>query len=290
MLIVIANNVIAGLFLGGVLAVTALGLSLVLGVMRLVNLAHGEFLVLGAYLGLFLVTNFSIDPLLGLPLVAAVVGISAYPVQKFLISPIAEKGLEGPLMTTFGLSIILQNVFVIAFSGDTRSISASYAIAPLNFATLTVPRIYVIGFAIALIAFSLVHWLVTRTSFGRDLRASATDSAAAEVMGIEIRSLHAATFALGAGCAAVGGVLIGLIFSFTPSIGGAYLLVDFTIIVLGGLGNIWGTLIAGIAVGVLQGFGGAILGDGYRDLVGLVLFLIVLAIRPSGILSSSRLA
>ncbi|NVO06246.1 MAG: branched-chain amino acid ABC transporter permease, partial [Rhodoferax sp.] len=123
------------------------------------------------------------------------------------------------------------------------------------------------------------------TAFGRELRASSADPGAAATLGVDVRRVHAITFSMGAACAAMGGVLIGTAFSFTPSTGATYLLISFAIVVLGGVGNIFGTLVAGIAMGVLQSIGAVILGDGYRDLVGLVLFLLALALRPGGIVS-----
>jgi branched-chain amino acid transport system permease protein len=282
---VIASTLASGLFLGGIYALTALGLSLVLGVMRLVNLAHGEFLILGAYTGMFLLQRTGMDPLAGLLLIGLIVGLLAYPIHRFLLTPLAGKGPEAPMMTTFGISIIAQNLFILLFSADTRSIERDYATASLTIGPMTVAWIYVIGFAISVAAIVLVHLLVSRTGFGRDLRASAVDPFAAAIIGVDVQGIHAATFALGAACAGIGGVLIGIAFSFTPSSGATYLLTNFAVVVLGGMGNVMGTLVGGVALGLMQSLGGIVLGDGYRDLVGMVLFLIVLAVRPTGLLA-----
>jgi branched-chain amino acid transport system permease protein len=133
-----------------------------------------------------------------------------------------------------------------------------------------------------------VHWLISRTRFGRDLRASAADAQAAETLGVDVKRVQMATFALGAACAGVGGTLIGAAFQFGPSSGGAYLLNSLAIVVLGGLGNVLGTLVGGLVLGFLQSIGGLTLGDGYRDLVGMALFLLVLAFRPDGFLARGR--
>lgn len=283
--VVVASSLASGLLLGGMLALTALGLSIALGVMRLVNLAHGELLVGGAYLGWFALQQFGIDPIAGLLLVGLAMAALALPLQRLLIAPLAGKGMEAPMMTMFGLSIIVQNLLLLAFSADTRTIDAPYAARPVTLGPITVSQIYLIGFGVSVLLVLAVHLLVTRTAFGRELRASAGDAAAAAVMGVDVRRVHALTFALGAACAAMGGVLIGTAFSFTPSTGGNYLLISFAIVVLGGVGNIFGTLVAGIAMGLLQSLGAVVFGDGYRDLVGLVLFLLVLALRPEGITS-----
>jgi branched-chain amino acid transport system permease protein len=280
---VVVSSLTSGFLLGGILALIALGLSISLGVMRLVNLAHGELLVCGAYLSYFLLSYVGIDPILGLLLVGAIMAAIALPFQRLLIAPLAGKGMEAPMMTMFGVSIILQNVLLLAFSADTRAIEAPYAARPLSIGPITVSEIYVIGFVVSVVLVGCVHLLVTRTAFGRELRASSADATAASVMGVDVKRVHALTFALGAACAAMGGVLIGTAFSFTPSTGATYLLISFAVVVLGGVGNIFGTLIAGIAMGLLQSLGAVVLGDGYRDLVGLVLFLLALALRPQGI-------
>jgi branched-chain amino acid transport system permease protein len=285
---VASSTIVSGILLGGMLGLTALGLSIVLGVMRLVNLAHGELLVFGAYVGLFFFQYTGVDPLLGLPAIALFVAALSLPLYRFLLQPLANRGAEAQMMTMFAISIILQNVFVLAFSADTRSISVSYAALPLTVGPVTVPLVYLIGFAISVVAILAVHWLVSRTGFGRDLRASAADPEAATALGVDVNRVQMLTFALGVACAGVGGVLIGAAFQFGPSSGAAYLLNSLAIVVLGGLGNVLGTLAGGVTLGALQSLGGLTLGDGYRDLVGMALFLAVLAFRPEGVVGGRR--
>ena len=283
---VIANSLVSGFLLGGMLALTALGLSIALGVMRLVNLAHGELLVGGSYLGYFLLQQTGIDPIAGLLLVGAAMALLALPFQRLLIAPLAGKGMEAPMITMFGVSVILQNLYLLAFRADTRAIDTPYAARAVHLGPVTVAEIYVIGFMVSVVLVMLVHLLVSRTAFGRELRASASDAGAAGAMGVDVKRVHMLTFALGAACAAMGGVLLGTAFSFTPGSGGTYLLISFAVVVLGGIGNIFGTLVAGIVLGLLQSLGAVLFGDGYRDLVGLVLFLLALALRPNGIVRS----
>jgi branched-chain amino acid transport system permease protein len=285
---VASSTIAAGVLLGGMLGLTALGLSIVLGVMRLVNLAHGDFLVVGAYAGLFFLQYSGVDPLLGLPLIALFMAALAAPLYWLLLQPLADRGPEAQMMTMFAVSIILENAFVLAFSADTRSIARDYATLPLTIGPITTPLIYLIGFGISCVCILAVHWLVSRTAFGRDLRASAVDAGAAATLGVNVRRVQMLTFALGAACAAVGGTLIGAAFQFSPSSGGAYLLNSLAVVVLGGLGNVLGALVGGIALGVLQSLGGLAFGDGYRDLVGMALFLLVLAFRPEGVLARGR--
>jgi branched-chain amino acid transport system permease protein len=280
-----ASTLATGVLLGGMLALAALGLSLVLGVLRLVNLAHGELLLLGAYGGFFLLALTAIDPLLALPLIALATALLAAPLYRYLLQPLMGRGAEAPMMTTFGVSVALQNLFLLFFQADTRSIETRYSSAALSLGPVTVPWIYVAGFAIAALISALLHWLVARSAFGRDLRASAEDPRTAAVMGVPVARVRLLTFMLGAGCAGAGGTLMALAFSFTPASGAAYLLDSFAVVILGGLGNVLGTFVAGIVLGVLQAAGALVLGDGYRDLVALALFLIVLAVRPQGLLA-----
>ncbi len=285
---VIAGNAISGLLLGGMFALSALGLSLVLGVLRLVNLAHGVFLVVGAYAGFYWLHITGIDPLVGLPVIALTAVLVAAPVYRLLIHPVMGRTAEAPMMTTFGIAVILENLFVLVFSADTRSIETSYSTAALTFLGVTVPRIYLIGFVISLAVILGVHGLLERSAFGRDLRACAQDPVAAATVGVNVTRAQIVTFALGAACTGVGGTLTGLAFAFTPTSGPGYLLNSFAVVVLGGLGDVLGTLIAGIAIGVLQSLGGMVFGDGYRDLVALVIFLLVLVVRPQGLAPSRR--
>jgi branched-chain amino acid transport system permease protein len=284
----LATAIVTGILLGGLFAVTALGLSLVFGVMRLINLVHGELVILGAYLAFEISTHTSIDPLVSLIAVVPAVIVLAYPIQRVLLTPVMRKGAEPALLTTFGLSIIAQNVFILIFSGDTRSLNAAYATSPLSFAGLQVPTIYVISFGFAVVLCGGAHLVLRRTAAGRAVRASAEDAEAAEVMGIDIRRVYAAIYALAAACAAVGGVLAGLTFSFDPSSGTTYLLTGFAVVVLGGLGNVKGTFYGGLLLGVIESVGASFFGDGYRDFIGFVAFLIILGVRPQGLFGRTR--
>jgi len=280
-----AGSLLSGLLLGAMLSLTALGLSITLGVMRLVNLAHGEMLIAGAYLSFYLLQYAGVAPLPGLPLVALVLALLAWPVYRWLVTPLQGKGPEASMMTMFGVSIILQSLFLLVFSADSRSVDSPLAVVPFSLGAISIPKIYLVGAAISVALVLAMHMLVAHTSFGRALRAASIDPVAAAVQGVDVRRVHALTFGLGAACAGVAGVLIGSAFSFTPSAGATYLLVSFAVVLLGGVGNIYGTLWAGLLIGVLQSVGGLLLGDGYRDLVGLLVFLIALSLKPASIVA-----
>lgn len=277
------DALVNGALLGSLFAITALGLALVFGVMRLINLVHGEFVVLGAYLAFELTKHAGLDPLIAMVVITPVVLIAAQPVQRFLLEPLMDKGPEPALLTTFGLSVILQNVFVLLFSGDTQALTTSYTSSSVNILGLQVPAMYLISGAIALVVGGAVHYLLQRTSLGRDIRASSENPAAAGVMGVNVRRVNMFVFGLAAACAAIGGVLVGMTFQFTPTSGTNYLLTGFVIVVLGGLGSVKGTLLGGVFIGIIESLGATVWGDGYRDLVGFVAFLLILSFRPQGL-------
>jgi branched-chain amino acid transport system permease protein len=286
----LASALVTGLLLGGLFAVTALGLSLVFGVMRLINLVHGELVILGAYLAFELSTRASVDPLISLLVVVPAVMLLGYPLQRGLLTPVMRKGAEPALLTTFGLSIIAQNVFLLIFSGDTRSLNAPYATSSITLVGIQVPTMYLISFAFAMFMCGGAHLVLRRTAAGRAVRASAEDAEAAGVMGIDIRRVYAAIYAVAAGCAAIGGVLAGLTFSFDPSSGITYLLTGFAVVVLGGLGSVKGTFYGGLLLGLTESVGAAFFGDGYRDFIGFVAFLVILSVRPQGLFGQARAA
>jgi branched-chain amino acid transport system permease protein len=277
------SALIIGVLLGGIFAITALGLSLVFGVMRLVNIVHGELVVLGAYVSLELTRHTGLDPLLTILIVAPLLFVFAAPLHRLLLEPLMAKGPEPALLTTFALSVIGQNVFILIWSGDTQSLQASYATASLSVGGLRIPAMYLISFAIALVLCGGVHLLLQRTGLGREIRASSEDSVAAAGLGVNVTRVRVFVYGLAAACAAVGGVLVGLTFDFTPTSGLTYLLTGFAVVVLGGLGSVKGTLLGAILLGVIESVGASFFGDGYRDLIGFVAFLIVLSLRPQGL-------
>jgi branched-chain amino acid transport system permease protein len=280
---VFITAVVSGLLLGGLFAVTALGLSLVFGVMRLVNLVHGELVVLGSYIALELTRHGGLDPLVTILIVAPALFIIAAPVHRVLLEPLMSRGPEPALLTTFALSVIAQNLFILIWSGDTQTLQASYVTSSVTVSGIRVPMTYLISFGIALVLAVAVHVLLQRTGLGRQIRASSEDAEAASVLGVNVARVHVFVFGLAAACAAIGGVLVGITFDFTPTTGITYLISGFAVVVLGGLGSVKGTLLGAILLGVIESVGAAFFGDGYRDFIGFVAFLIVLSFRPQGL-------
>ena len=275
--------VVSGLLVGALFALAALGLSLVVGVVRIVNLMHGELVLLGAYAAYGLVQLTGMNPLLVAPLAALAVALLGWPIERYVLQPVVRHGEEAPLLTTFALSVIIQNLLVFLLGADTRSIDSGLGARRLELGAVSVPLMYLVGFVVALAVCGGVHLLVTRSAFGRRIRASAENPQDAAVVGVPVRRLYALTFMLAAGVSGLGGALLAMVFAFTPSSGVEYLLTGFTVVVLGGLGSVIGTLVGGLALGVVESLAAAFLGDGYRLFVGLVAFLVFLALRPQGL-------
>lgn len=276
-----------GLFLGGLYAITALGLSMVFGVMRLVNVVHGELLVLGAYFSFFISRGLGLDPLLTTVIVAPILFLIGYSVQLFVLNPVMNKGMEPPLLTAFGLSIIAHSLFIIFWSADTRTINTSYSERGIEMVGMNVPLMYIIAFGLSIVLITGVHIFMTHTYPGKAIRAATQDPETAQVMGINVKSIYALTYAIGASTAALGGTLIGMTFSFLPASGMAWLLKGVVVVVLGGMGSILGTLAGGLILGTAEGIGAAIVGTGYRDMIGLLIFLVILVFRPRGLFGRS---
>lgn len=276
-------SAVNGLALGGLYAATALGLAMVFGVMRLVNVVHGELVILASYLSWTMFTRAGIDPFLGLVVVVPALFLAGWAIQRFLLNPLMRQGMEAPMLTTFGLSIIAQSLFLFAWTPDSRSIKTWYSDKVAKVASVSVPNMFVLGLLAAAVLAGAMHLFVMHTRAGKAVRAASQSPEAAAMMGIDISRVYALTYAIGAALAAVGGVLVATTFTFVPSSGLAYLLKGFTIVVLGGMGSIGGTLLAGMLLGLAESLGAAAFGTAYKDLFGLLLFLLVLAFRPAGI-------
>lgn len=284
----ITSNLMAGamngLLLGGLYAITALGLSMVFGVMRQINVAHGELLVLSAYLNFSISKWMGIDPLLAVLIIAPIMFVVGYLIQRFLINPVTSKGEEASLLTAFGISILLTNAFIIMWKADTHSLTNSYSSKGINVLGVQVPVIYLIAFALALVIVGAFGWWLKSSLTGKAIRAAALDPTTAKTLGMNPFKLYAIIYGIAAAVSAIGGTLIGTTFSFVPSSGSTWLLKGFVVVVLGGLGSINGTLLAGLILGVVEGVGGSFVGTGYKDMIGDLIFLLVLFIRPSGLL------
>lgn len=272
-----------GALLGGLYAVVALGLSLVFGIMRLVNLAHGILVLAGAYFAIVITEYAAVDPFLSLLIIVPVTFVVAYATQRLLLSRLLSRSVEAPLVATFGLLILGQGILTQVFGGQARSITADVGNSGFDVFGLRVRTIYVIAFVLAVVITVATQWVMTRTRFGVALRASAADPATASTLGINITRMHAITFGIASCFAAVAGLLWGTAFSVTPVGGLPILVLAFTVVVLGGVGSVTGTLVGGVIVGLTEAIGGALWAPTYAAMCVYLLLLLMLVVRPTGL-------
>ncbi|MEP3296694.1 MAG: branched-chain amino acid ABC transporter permease [Pseudoruegeria sp.] len=277
------NAIVQGALLGGLYALFAAGLSLIFGVMRLVNIAHGDLIVLGAYLGLSVTAVLGLHPLLSLIIVVPCMAAIGYVLQRGILNQTLGKDLLPPLLVTFGLSVIIQNALLELYSADPQKMNAgaletaSIPVGPLSLGVLPV-----LTFAIAVLVIAGLQWTFYRTALGRAFRAVSDNQEIAQLMGLNRRHIFGLAMALALGVTAIAGILLGIRTSFDPSIGGGRLIFGFEAVIIGGLGNLWGTLVGGVILGVAQTIGAKI-DPGWQLLAGHIAFLIILAVRPNGL-------
>ena len=286
------NAVVQGILLGGFYALLATGLSLVFGVMRLVNLAQGDLTILAAFLSLSLIEATGVSPFVSLLVVVPLMMAGGYVLQRGLLNRTLESGVLSPILVTFGLAIVLQNVLLTVYSADSQGLDAG----ALEGASITVTEKLSIGllplitFIIAIVILVGLQLLLGRTQLGRSLRATADDRDAARLTGIDDRHVYGVATAIAMGTVAVAGVLLGIRTTFGPADGPVRLIFAFEAVIIGGLGSLWGTLVGGVILGVSQTVGNQI-NPAYQVLAGHIVFLIVLAFRPNGLFSrQSRVA
>jgi branched-chain amino acid transport system permease protein len=266
------NAIVQGTLLGGLYALFAAGLSLIFGVMRLVNIAHGDLIIFSAYLGLTVVMATGLHPLLALIIVVPAMAAIGYALQRGILNHTLGDDLLPPLLVTFGLSVILQNGLLEVYTADPQKMDAGVQLGVLP----------VLTFGVAIVVIAGLQWVFYRTAMGRAFRAVSDNQDIAQLMGLNRRHIFALAMALSLAVTAVAGILLGIRTSFDPSVGGGRLIFGFEAVIIGGLGNLWGTLAGGVILGVAQTIGAKI-DPGWQILAGHIAFLIILAIRPQGL-------
>jgi branched-chain amino acid transport system permease protein len=278
------RELVNGLLLGGLYAALGLSLTVVVGVMKLVNLAHGELLMVSAYLLGFANSQWGVDPLLACLLVAPLMALLAYPVQRLVLTPTMRYGFEPPMVATFGISLMAATGLVIWVDADPRSLAAGYSTSSFEVFGTTVRVVMLLALVLGLVVALGLRAFMTRTAFGRELRAASEDPVAASTVGVNVGHVYGLALSISAAMATLGGALIGIAFSYSPTGGLGWLLRSFTVIVIGGLGSIGGAVVGGIVLGVSEELGASWFGPQYRDVVVFVMLVAVLAARPQGIL------
>lgn len=282
LLVDLANPLIMGVLLGGLYALIAMGLSMVFGVMRVLNVAHGDLVLFGSYFAYAAMTILNIDPLLsllvGVPLLFGI----GFLIQRYLIGPASEASMEAPLLIAFGISLILQNLQQIVWTPMSKGLTTDYAMKSFTVGELYFPLTYVLNFLAAIVVTVLLTQFLKRTYIGKAIQGATQEKRAAQLVGINTKFVHAIAFSVAMAIAAVAGVFLGLTFPFTPQSGISFLIIAFGVVIIGGLGSMFGTLMGGIVLGVAQTMGGYFLGSTAQMLVVYLVVLLVLSIRPQG--------
>lgn len=278
------QSILDGIMLGGVYAVISIGLTLVFGVVSIVNFAQAQFLMVGMYVAYFAWRFLGLDPLVGSVLAFAVVFCLGYVIQQQLIRRVLKAPEVAQIFLTVGILIVIENLALIGFGSEFKSVQTWYQNESVEFGGLIINMPYGIAFCASVVAGVAIWWLLAKTWWGRTVRATAQDPMAAKLMGIDPDRVYRLAFGLGVGLTAFGGAIILPYMTVSPSVGEQFGVLMFTVVVLGGLGNVLGAVVGGFAVGVIQSVSGLYLPLQLQNLVLFVVFILTLALRPEGLL------
>jgi branched-chain amino acid transport system permease protein len=279
---------VSGLLLGGVYALLSVGLTLIFGVVRIINFAHGELLMIGMYITFWFFVLTGVNPYLSVVAVIPALFLIGVIIQRLVIQPLQEASAMMKVFATCGLFIVLQNLALMVFRGDYRTIQTSMSMAILSFLGISVslPRLF--AFVAAVVIFGLLYVLIQYTFTGKALRAVAENRAMAQLMGIRVQRLYLLAFGIGAALTGVAGVFL-LPFTYVyPSIGGIYTLVAFVVVVLGGLGNMVGAFLGGLFIGLIESFSGTYISPALKEAAYFVIFILILLVRPQGLFGMGK--
>ncbi|PWV36656.1 MAG: amino acid ABC transporter permease [Desulfurococcaceae archaeon] len=282
---IIAQVIVDGILTGSLYALIAIGLAMIWGIVEVINFAHGEFLMISAFLAYFLYIYLGVDPLLSIPLAFATSFMLGYAVQKGIINRILEAPFLSQIFATFALVLIMRNGFFVALGPDIRSVHVWYSEAVLDLFGIRVSVVKLLAAFIFIAATVLLHVFLTRTYLGTAMRAISQDRVAAALMGVDVKKVYAIAFGIGAGLAGIGGALLVSFYYIFPEMGIPFTLIAFISVVLGGFGNILGPAIGAIIIGLTQSIGAIAIDPSMKDILVYLLFLAILLIKPTGIIS-----
>lgn len=281
---VILQTLVSGLLIGLIFSLVAVGLNLIFGVMDIVNFAHGEFLMVSMYISYWLFALWGVDPMFSIVVCAALLFVVGVVTHKVLIRRIMDAPMLAQIFATFGLMIFIQNLAFFLWKPDYRSISSSMVSGRLEFMGVYVGLPQIVAATGALVTTGILFYLINRTELGRALRATSEDREAAALMGINTENMYSLAWGLGAACVGVAGALLSIFYPIFPQVGMVFGLTAFVVVVLGGFGSIAGAFIAGIIVGFVQVGSGLLFPPAYKMAFVFGLFLLVVFIRPQGLL------
>jgi len=276
-----------GLVLGGIYALAAVGFSLIFGVLHVINLSHGILVLMGAYLALAFAALLRIDPLLTMPLVMAVLFVVGYGYQRLLIQRAVDRSQFGSLLLTFGVGLMLQNMMIWVFSPDMKNITPSYAFASFTLGPINFDAVRVSCLIASLVLLSCLALLLNASPLGRVIRATAQQTLAARLCGVNVRHVYALTFAVSAAFAGASGIVIGIILPFSPADEATWTLNAFIVVVLGGVGSPAGALVGGLLLGMVSTLTAQYIGPAFPNVTMFLLLVLLLLVRPQGLLGNA---
>ncbi len=283
MVLAFVQSLVDGLLMGGVYALAALGVSLIFGVMKITNFAHGALMTVGMYATYEICTLAGASPYLILPAVIVIMFAIGYAIQKFVLNPIIEAPSHNQLLLTLGLSIVIENLLLLIFSANYKNIKFAGATRAFHLGSLVINEPKLMAFLIVSIAAVGIWLLLNRTDLGRAIRATSVQRDGATLMGIRVSKINAVAFGIGVACAGLAGALLTTIQTITPTSGESYQLFCFVIAVFGGLGNIAGAIVAGLIIGVVEAMASLYLGGSWSQMVVYLIFVLILFLKPTGL-------
>lgn len=275
---------IDGILMGGVYALAALGISLIFGVMKITNFAHGALITVGMYVTFEFCVLLGITPYVALPLVIVVMFVIGYLIQKFFLNPLMGVAGHNQLLLTQGLSIVIENLILVLFSANYKSVTVPGFESAISLGNITINKPKLVAFLFVALISAAIYLLLEKTDLGRAIRAISVQPDGATLMGIVVPRINQIAFGLGIVCAGVAGALLTPTQYIYPTSGNSYSLKCFVIAVFGGLGNIWGAILAGLIIGVVESFSALYLGGSWSELVVYLIFILTLIIKPTGLL------
>jgi branched-chain amino acid transport system permease protein len=279
---------ISGVLIGGVYALMGIGLTIIFGVMRVINFAHGDLLMLGMYATFYLFTLLHVDPFLSIIVTIPLMFLYGALLQKVIINRVLNALPQNQILLTIGLGLIMSNTVMLAFTSDYKILTTRYSSSSVTIAGISISSPLVISFVITAILTVALYWFLLKTYTGQAIRATAQDREAAQLMGINVKRMSVIAFGIGSALAGTAGALIAPTYYIFPQVGSVFTLKAFVITVLGGMGSVIGAMLGGVLIGVAESIGGLYFGAGWKDVVVFVLFLLVLLFKPAGLMGKSR--
>ncbi len=277
-----------GILMGGLYALMAIGMSLIWGVMNIINIAHGSFIMLGAFTTYWLFTILGMDPFVSLVFSMTLLFALGYGVQRYLINYVIRASTFITLILAFGIEIFINNAALVSWTADIRKVQVAYGAANFSIGNyVTIPTIRVVAFLLVIVISIAFFYILNRTNLGRSIRATSQDLDAAYLVGVDVAKTYGITFGLGVGAAGAAGTLWSILFPISPMMGGVLTLKSFVVVIIGGLGSMLGPIIGGLALGITEAFGTNWFGSTYGNLISFTILVLVLIIRPKGILGGT---